>query len=128
MKKKSKKSAEHFWAWIANLQQEYWIPYVIIVRFSAVWFSLVLTYLGPRIGLIATNKGGNKYLSVAGWITTGFILLIILLGEKLGQRKSLIKRTSRTHRKMNIMKEVTFFKIGYLKATTSYANKEHVYC
>lgn len=81
MKKKSKKSAEHFWAWIANLQQEYWIPYVIIVRFSAVWFSLVLTYLGPRIGLIATNKGGNKYLSVAGWITTGFILLIILLGE-----------------------------------------------
>lgn len=81
MKKKSKKPTEHFWAWIANLQQEHWIPYVIIVRFSAVWFSLVLTYLGPWIGLITTNKDGNQYLSVAGWITTGVILLIILLGE-----------------------------------------------
>lgn len=81
MKKKSKKPAEHFWAWIANLQQEYWIAYVIIVRFSAVWFSLVLTYLGPGIGLITTNKDGNKCLSVAGWITTGVILLFILLGE-----------------------------------------------
>ncbi len=80
-KKTAKKPSEDFWSWIANLQQKYWVGYIIIVRLSVVWFSLILTYLGNMCGLTGTNAAGSKYLTVGGWIATAFILVVILLGE-----------------------------------------------
>lgn len=80
-KKTVKKPSEDFWTWIANLQQKYWVCYIIIVRLSVVWFSLILTYLGNVCGLTGTNQTGSKYLTVGGWLATAFIFAVILLGE-----------------------------------------------
>jgi len=76
-----KKPSEDFWDWIANLQQQYWIGYIIIVRLSVVWFSLILTYLGDILRLTGTNPSGNKRLTLGGWIATAVLLLVILLSE-----------------------------------------------
>lgn len=65
---------------IAKYQKDHWFISLFLVRLSAVWFSLVLTYAGEQLGLLEiSNKG--KALTIQGWVATIAMVSIILLFE-----------------------------------------------
>lgn len=63
-----------------DIQEKYWVPCLLLVRLSAVWFSLIIGFLGEAWGLI-NNNGTSKSLSLKGWICTVVIFIAITLGE-----------------------------------------------
>ena len=65
---------------IAEFQKKHWFISIFLVRLSAIWFSLVLTYLGESLKLIEIVSGSKK-LTVWGWFATAFLTIAILLFE-----------------------------------------------
>lgn len=65
---------------IANYQRKHWFISIFIVRLSAIWFSLVLTYLGEILKLVNVSEEG-KSLTCYGWVTTIVLVVVILLFE-----------------------------------------------
>lgn len=77
-----KSRLKRFLTWIANVQINHPFSNLLLVRLSAIWFSLILTYFGESLSLIyidpVTNKRG---FSLFGIIATVFIILATTLGE-----------------------------------------------
>lgn len=70
-----------FLLFISKFQSKHWFVYLLVVRLSVVWYSLVLTYLGETLHLISVSTSGGKMLTILGWISTIIITGIIILGE-----------------------------------------------
>ena len=65
---------------IANFQKKHWFITLVLVRLSALWFSLVLTYAGQPLKLLEVTESG-KSLTFFGWIVTVALLILIILFE-----------------------------------------------
>lgn len=65
----------------AAFQHKHWLIYLLIVRLSAIWFSLVFTYLGEPWHLTKITDVGSKQPTILGWIATAVIFSIIIIGE-----------------------------------------------
>lgn len=60
--------------------ETHWVLYLLLFRLSAVWFSLIVGFLGEPWGLINSN-GTSKSLSLKGWACSIVIFSVITLGE-----------------------------------------------
>ena len=79
-RKQTKSKKSKFLLKCARIQREHWFWSLVLVKLSALWFSLIVTYMGNGIGLTTVNEG-TKTLTVFGWISTLFITGLIILGE-----------------------------------------------
>lgn len=70
-----------FLLFIYKFQTKHWFVYLLLVRLSVVWYSLVLTYLGEALCLISVSTAGGKRLTIVGWVCTIIITGVIVLGE-----------------------------------------------
>lgn len=71
-----------FLRWCAEIQEKYWILNLLLVKLSAVWFSLIIGFFGDSLQLVVSNPTtGAKKLSSLGIILTFAILALIILGE-----------------------------------------------
>lgn len=65
---------------IAKFQKIHWFVTLVVVRLSAVWFSLILTYAGELLNLLHVSAQG-KQLTCWGWVATIVMVCAILLFE-----------------------------------------------
>lgn len=56
-----------------------WVTRTFLVKISAVWYSLILGFLGTYLHLLDVDNNGYKKLTVGGWIVTILILLFDIL-------------------------------------------------
>lgn len=72
--------AQKFFLAIAKFQKVHWFVTLVVVRLSAIWFSLILTYAGEVLNLLNVSNQGKK-LTGLGWATTIAMVIAILLFE-----------------------------------------------
>lgn len=70
-----------FLLFISTLQTHYWFVYLLIVRLSLLWYSLILTYCGNDLKLVHSLENGRKVLTKTGWVGTVIITILVIVGE-----------------------------------------------
>lgn len=70
-----------FLMWCSDIQQKHWGYYLLLVRLSALWFSLFIAFLGEPMHLVTVTDSGSKILTWFGWICTIVIFSVIAVGE-----------------------------------------------
>ena len=78
---------------VAQFQKAHWFVSIFIVRLSAVWFSLILAYLGENLGLLKVVNG-TKSMTTIGGIATGVLILVILLFESAKHMETHLNKDS----------------------------------
>lgn len=80
MERAQSKRNNRFLLKCAEIQRKHWFLTLVLIKLSALWFSLIVAYLGNDLGL-TTVKDTTKILTFRGWIFTILIAVIVLLGE-----------------------------------------------
>lgn len=65
----------------AEIQETHWFLSLLIVKLSAVWYSLVIGFAGETCRLVFVTTKGTKALTFWGWVSSITILGLIVLGE-----------------------------------------------
>lgn len=68
-----------------SFSEKHWVISWVLISLSGIWYSLVLAFLGDRLGLITQTKNGLVRLSALGWILTAALILVtssIKIAEK----------------------------------------------
>ena len=72
--------------WCARWQQEHWVLSLILVRISAIWFSLIVNYGGSFLKLTKIEDDQNQ-LTLLGWFLTILLVGWISLNEVANEYK-----------------------------------------
>ena len=69
-----------FFKWFEEQQSKHWVISLIVVRLSVLWYSLILSYLGEKLGLVSLDQS-NRSLTVWGWLITALLTVLAFVSE-----------------------------------------------
>lgn len=93
-----------FLLWCAHEQRKHWFVYFFLIKLSAVWYPLLLTFYGQKIHAINIDaNSGSLIFTKFGWFITVVLLAIILIGERSLKYEGLANDVTYFERMNNIL-------------------------